>query len=178
MARYRRANVKGGCYFFTVVTERRQPILLDEPVHTALRNAIFNVRKKYPFTINSWVILPDHLHMIWTLPEQDADFSIRWRLIKSFVTRACGSDYYNTELLTERRYNKNCGTLWQHRFWEHLIRDEQDYLNHIEYIHNNPVKHGYVTEAIEWPYSSIHFVPKTEILAPNRIESTTKCNVK
>ena len=156
MPRYRRVFVKGGCYFFTVVTEQRQPILTDESVRNALRNAIDNVRKQYPFTINAWVLLPDHLHTIWTLPEEDADFAIRWRLIKSQVTRACGELYKNPEFLTERRFNKNYSTIWQHRYWEHLISDEEDYLNHVEYIHQNPVKHGYVTDAKEWQYSTIH----------------------
>jgi putative transposase len=156
MPRYRRVFVKGGRYFFTVVTEQRQPILTDEFVRNALREAINNVRTKYPFTINAWVLLPDHLHTIWTLPENDADFAIRWRLIKSQVTRVCGELYKNPEFLTERRLNKNYSTFWQHRYWEHLITDEQDYLNHVEYIHQNPVKHGYVTDAKEWQYSTIH----------------------
>lgn len=156
MTRYRRAKVEGGCYFFTVVTERRQPILTDELMRNSLREAIIKVRQNYPFIINAWVLLPDHLHTLWTLPENDADYSTRWRLIKSQVTKDYNEHYKATELLTERRLRQNCSTLWQHRFWEHCIRNQQDFDNHIEYIHQNPVKHGYVTNAEDWPYSSIH----------------------
>lgn len=156
MSRYRRMALEGGCYFFTVVTERRQPILTDEPVRKALREAIIAVKEKYPFTINAWVLLPDHIHTVWTLPPHDFDFATRWRLIKGRVTRTCGEAYRNPELLTERRLHKKCGTFWQHRYWEHLIRDESDLYHHINYIHQNPVKHGYVQTATDWPYSTIH----------------------
>ncbi len=156
MSRYRRAKVAGGCYFFTVVTERRQPILTDESVRVALRGAIEKVREKYPFFINAWVLLPDHLHAIWTLPPGEANFSLRWRLIKTYVTRTCGELYFNPELLTARRDTKNCGTLWQHRYYEHLIRDEMDFIRHVDYVHFNPVKHSLVENVRDWPYSSFH----------------------
>lgn len=106
MSRYRRAAVPGASYFFTVVTERRQPILTDPAVRSALREAIVLVRQTLPFRIDGWVLLPDHLHAIWTLPKDDADFSNRWRLIKRHVTRACGSDYLRPEFLTPRRSGK------------------------------------------------------------------------
>lgn len=156
MARYLRADVNGGCYFFTVVTERRQPILTDALVRVALREAIIKVRKKYPFEINAWVLLPDHLHTIWTLPENDADFALRWRLIKTYVTKACGNLYANPQWLTERRVAKQCGTLWQHRYWEHCIRDQQDFKHHMDYLHFNPVKHKLVNRVSDWPFSSFH----------------------
>lgn len=145
MSRYRRAAVPGASYFFTVVTERRQPILTDLAVRSALREAIVLVRQTLPFRIDGWVLLPDHLHAIWTLPEGDADFSNRWRLIKRHATRVCGSDYLRPELLTQRRSGKQYGTLWQHRFWEHLIRDERDFRQHMDYLHANPLKHGLVS---------------------------------
>jgi len=126
MSRFRRARVPGGCYFFTVAAERRQPILANDDVRLALREAITQVRQVLPFRIDGWVLLPDHLHAIWTLPEGDADFSSRWRLIKRHVTRTCGPAYFRPGFLTPRRSAKQCGTLWQHRFWEHLIRDERD----------------------------------------------------
>jgi putative transposase len=156
MPRYRRATVPGGCYFFTVVTERRQPLLTQPQVRTALREAILLVRETLPFTIDGWVLLPDHLHAIWTLADGDADFSTRWRLIKRHVTRACASNFVRPEYLTTRRAAKHCGTLWQHRFWEHLIRDERDFRHHLDYLHGNPLKHGLVGQVSDWPWSSFH----------------------
>jgi len=167
MSRYRRANVPGGCYFFTVVAERRQRILTDEPVRVALRAAIEKVRLRYPFTINAWVLLPDHLHTIWTLPFNDADFALRWRLIKTYVTRACGELYVNPQILTERRTAKKCGTIWQHRYWEHLIRDDEDFKKHMDYLHFNPVKHQLVGAVHEWPYSSFHRYVGQGVYHPN-----------
>ncbi|MBK9615164.1 MAG: transposase [Uliginosibacterium sp.] len=156
MSRYRRAEVAGASYFFTVVTERRQPVLLGEDVRCALREAIETVRVKRPFVIDAWVLLPDHLHAIWTLPEGDMDFSTRWRLIKAYVTRRCGEKYHRPEWLTARRAAKHCGTLWQHRYWEHLLRDDKDFERHMDYVHFNPVKHDHVKTVSDWPYSSFH----------------------
>lgn len=123
MSRYQRADVPGGSYFFTVVTERRQRILTEPAMRAALRESIETVRATRPFCIDAWVLLPDHLHAIWTLPEGDADFATRWRLIKAGVTRRCGALYAQPHHLTARRAAKGCGTLWQHRYWEHLLRD-------------------------------------------------------
>jgi putative transposase len=156
MPTYRRAYVPGGSYFFTVVTEQRQPVLTNADVRVALRDAISTVRETLPFRIDGWVLLPDHLHAIWTLPEADADFSSRWRLIKRHVTRTCGAGYARPELLTERRAAKQCGTFWQHRFWEHLLRDEHDFRQHLDYLHGNPLKHGLVEQVVDWPWSSFH----------------------
>ena len=156
MSRYRRADVAGGSYFFTVVTERRQRILTDEAVRGALREGIERVRLQWPFVIDGWVLLPDHLHAIWTLPAGDADFPLRWRLIKSHVTRRCGSLYERKGWLTARRIEKKQGTLWQHRYWEQCLRDEQDFRRHMDYLHWNPVKHGLVKSVLDWPWSSFH----------------------
>lgn len=156
MARYRRANAGGATYFFTVVTERRQRILIEPDIRAALREAIATVRAKRPFKIDGWVLLPDHLHAIWTLPEDDADFATRWRLIKSRVTRVCGLRYFRPEWLTAYRTSKRCGTLWQHRYWEHQIRDDADFQHHMDYLHFNPVKHGLVDKVADWPYSTFH----------------------
>ena len=155
MARYRRARVAGGTYFFTVVTERRQRLLVLPEVRAALRAAIESVRMTRPFEINGWVLLPDHLHAIWILPPDDADFATRWRLIKSHVTRQCAF-LFNPDLQTRNRATKHCGTLWQHRYWEHLLRDEADLRRHLDYLHGNPVKHGLVQRVADWPWSSIH----------------------
>ena len=156
MSWYRRAEVAGASYFFTVVTERRQPVLVNADVRCALREAIERVRVKRPFVIDAWVLLPDQLHAIWTLPPGDADFATRWRLIKAYVTRCCGDEYFRPEWLTARRAAKGCGTLWQHRYWEHLLRDERDFRHHMDYVHFNPVKHGHVARVVDWPYSSFH----------------------
>ena len=156
MSRYRRADVAGGSYFFTVVTERRQRILTEPAMRAALRESIETVRATRPFRIEAWVLLPDHLHAIWTLPEGDADFATRWRLIKAGVTRRCGALYGQPQHLTARRAAKGCGTLWQHRYWEHLLRDERDFRQHMDYLHYNPVKHGLVQAVKDWPWSSFH----------------------
>jgi len=156
MSHYRRANVTGGSYFFTVVTERRQRILIDEPIRNALRDAIEATRADHPFHIDGWVLMPDHLHTIWTLPDGDADFATRWRLIKSRVTRACGKSYLRPDLMTQRRDAKRYGTIWQHRYWEHQLRDEADFQAHFDYLHINPVKHGLVKCVADWPWSSFH----------------------
>ncbi|MGE8503531.1 MAG: REP-associated tyrosine transposase [Pseudomonas sp.] len=156
MSDYRRAAVPGGIYFFTLVSERRQPILTYPDIRQALREAIETVRLTQPFTIDAWVLLPDHLHAIWRLPPGDADFSNRWRLIKRHVTHACGKTYLRADLLSERRHVKGQGTFWQQRFWEHLIRDECDYARHFDYLHGNPLKHGLVTRVRDWPWSSFH----------------------
>jgi putative transposase len=167
MSNYRRANMKGATYFFTVVTERRQAILVKDDVREALRAAIIKVRESYPFTIDAWVLLPDHLHCIWTLPEGDADFSTRWRLIKREVTLAIGATYFREDFYTERRKQKQQGTIWQHRFWEHLIRDESDFAAHMDYLHFNPVKHGLVKAVSEWPWSSFHRLVKQKTVSLN-----------
>lgn len=156
MPYYRRSNVPGGTYFFTVVTARRQPILTDADIRSALREGIALVRQTLPFRIDGWVLLPDHLHAIWTLPEGDADFSTRRRLLKRHVTRSCGPAYRQPDYLNERRMIMGCGTLWQPRFWEHLIRDERDLRQHLDYLHGNPLKHGLVGQVKDWPWSSFH----------------------
>ncbi|XXQ69456.1 REP-associated tyrosine transposase [Neisseriaceae bacterium B1] len=127
-------------YFFTVVSHQRKPILIDETVRAALRQAVLAVREKYPFEILAWVLLPDHMHTIWRLPENDANFSERWRQIKRRSQYLVGNDV----------------KLWQNRFWEHAIRDESDFAQHFDYIHFNPVKHGYVTRVINWKFSTFH----------------------
>jgi putative transposase len=151
---YRRAKVAGGTYFFTVVTEKRQKILCLPKNVSLLRYAFGYVMQKHPFIIDAVVILPDHLHCIWTLPENDHDFSTRWRLIKSYFSHKC--ETISPENISVSRKKKKQRAIWQYRFWEHLIRDEIDFQNHVEYIHYNPVKHGFVTAPKDWEYSSFH----------------------
>lgn len=156
MPNYRRANIEGGSYFFTVNTLRRQPFLIEADVRTALRQAIEYVRSTLPFAIDAWVLLPDHMHCVWTLPPGDADFATRWRLIKTRVTQRCGPRLMRDEYMTARRKEKRQGSLWQNRYWEHQIRDERDFARHVDYVHWNPVKHGHVRYVADWPYSSFH----------------------
>ncbi len=153
---YRRANTPGSSYFFTVVTYRRQKILCDEQVRNALRVATKAVQSERPFTIDAWVLLPDHLHCLWTLPAGDADFSMRWGLIKRRVSLVCGEDYKRTEWLSSSKKKHRESTLWQRRFWEHQIRDQNDFNRHLDYIHYNPVKHGLCKRPNQWPYSTLH----------------------
>ena len=140
---YRRSFVPGGAYFFTVVTAGRYPFFRDREAVDVLRLAVRRVDEKRPFTVDAMVVLPDHLHCIWTLPPGDDDFPTRWRLIKTWVTR------HQIFAHGERRR-----PVWQPRYWEHTIRDDTDYRQHVEYIHYNPVKHGFVRKAADWAYSS------------------------
>jgi len=138
MPRYIRAHIPGGTFFFTVVILERKRRLLIEHID-ALRGAFASVQAQRPFTIDAAVILPDHLHCIWTLPDGDADFSARWHAIKSKFSRSLPSQ----EQLSTRRVAKGERGIWQRRFWEHVIRDDEDFTRHMDYIHYNPVKHGH-----------------------------------
>lgn len=151
MTEYRRNFRPGGSYFFTVnLADRRLRLLTDHIGQ--LRSAIAIVKRRRPFTIDAIVILPDHLHAIWTLPDGDADFPTRWRLIKSVFARALPRD----ERISASRAAKGERGVWQRRYWEHTLRDERDYARHMDYIHFNPVKHGHATRVADWPHSSFH----------------------
>ena len=149
---YRRAFIPGGSWFFTLVTENRRPIFAAPENVAVLREAFRTVKVKRPFLLDAIVIMPDHLHCIWTLPPGDADFATRWRLIKTWFTK----HWVPEELLTPNaaRKKKHEQAIWQHRYWEHLLRNEDDYTRHVEYIHYNPVKHGNVSAPGKWEYSS------------------------
>jgi putative transposase len=149
---YRRAKIAGGTYFFTLVTYNRNQIFNNPENVELLRQSFRYVMEKHPLTIEAAVILPDHLHCIWTLPDDDYDFSTRWRLIKSYFSRKCQETYQGK--ITKTREKKQEKAIWQRRFWEHCIKDEEDYNNHINYIHYNPVKHGLVKAPKDWQYSS------------------------
>ncbi len=139
--RYRRSRVPGGCYFFTVVTHRRRPLFRNSEAVALLRGAFRHVMARRPFAIDAMVVLPDHLHCLWTLPLGDGDHSSRWRMVKSHFSR-------------HWRASGDTQPCWQQRYWEHLIRDDRDFRLHADYIHYNPVKHGYVTRPWDWPGSS------------------------
>lgn len=149
--RYRRALVPGGTFFFTVNLHDRKSDLLVRQVQ-ALRAAVRTVKARHPFDILAWVVLPDHLHAVWTLPPGDADFSTRWAQIKAGFSRAVPC----AESVSISRRRKGERGIWQRRFWEHQIRDEADLARHVDYVHINPVKHGHAVRAADWPYSSIH----------------------
>ena len=178
--KYRRAWIPGGSYFFTVVTDHRRPLLATESAVEVLRQAFRTVRAKRPFAVDAMVVLPDHLHCIWTLPPGDVDFATRWRLIKTWFTKHCDPDLRDeasgyaalTRPTNVTDGGINAGThaggevsgdaaltrsraVWQNRYWEHVLRDEADYERHADYIHYNPVKHGLVASAGDWPYSSL-----------------------
>lgn len=151
MTNYRRCRVEGGCYFFTVALAECQSRLLIENIQGS-RIAFREVKQAHPFMMEAVVILPDHLHCIWTLPLGDDDFPTRWRQIKAAFSRQPPK----TERRSKSRINKGERGIWQRRLWEHAIRDEMDYQRHVNYIHYNPVKHGYVTRAEDWRYLSFH----------------------
>jgi len=150
MPNYRRHRVPGGTYFFTVnLLQRRPNDLLVRHVEL-LRAVVRDVRLRWPFHIDGWSVLPDHLHCIWTLPVGDTDFTTRWRLIKAGFARRLPVAEGRSRV---RRVRGERG-IWQRRFWEHAIRDDRDYAAHVDYLHFNPVKHGYVARVGDWPYSS------------------------
>lgn len=151
MTNYRRAKILGAAYFFTVnLAERQRTILVDHI--DLLKRSLLDEKKAHPFRINALVILPDHLHAVLTLPDGDADYSGRWRRVKAAFSAALPP----TERRSASRRSKGERGVWQRRFWEHLIRDEEDYARHVDYIHFNPVKHDHVMRVRDWPYSTFH----------------------
>jgi putative transposase len=156
MPNYRRARLPGGSYFFTIVTYNRRPLFHDESAQRLLREAISVVRIDRPFKIDSFCLLPDHLHTIWTLPEDDNNFSQRWGAIKGHFSRKYREQHNEHVVQSGSRLIRGEQAFWQRRFWEHLIRDKDDFRRHFDYIHYNPVKHGLVETVAEWPWSSFH----------------------
>ena len=159
MPRYIRARIKGSIFFFTVVLADRQSHLLVTEIGR-FREVYRGVKQRRPFETIAICILPDHLHAIWALPEEDADFSTRWNLIKSGFSR--GLDPMSR---SPSKVNKREKGIWQRRFWEHAIRDDTDLERHVDYIHFNPVKHGHVTRVADWPHSSFHRYVERGVLA-------------
>lgn len=149
MSNYRRHYIPGGSWFFTVNLKNRQSDVFIRHVDV-LRKATSFVKQRKPFHIDAWVILPDHMHCIWTLPANDSDFSGRWRDLKKMFTRSL-----------------NRGEVWQPRFWEHTLRDEEDMRRHRDYININPVKHGWVARVRDWPYSTFHRDVRDGIYSPD-----------
>lgn len=156
MTNYRRKKIPGALYFFTVITHERRSLFNENKARNLLNQSIQWVQERHPFTIEAIVLLPDHLHTIWKLPENDSNFSTRWSLIKKRFTQSyCKSVSIDVPLSPSRVKKRECG-IWQRRFWEHYIRDEEDFSNHMNYIHYNPVKHGYVQSPRDWEWSTFH----------------------
>jgi len=147
MVGYRRNRMTGATYFFTITLHDRYSTALTDQI-VALGSAMRECRSRHPFSLTAIVVLPDHMHCVWALPEGDSDYSIRWALIKASFTHV-------TRLGCTKTAKRERG-LWQRRFWEHTIRDDLDLQRHVEYIHFNPVKHGHVRQVKDWPYSSFH----------------------
>lgn len=173
MPEYRRAFAPGGTFFFTVVTSRRRPILTTPKSLAILKSAIANTKRDWPFNIEAIVILPDHLHSIWTLPPGDFDFSTRWRFIKSRFTRVYLAAGEAETLRSESRMQQGERGVWQRRSWEHTVRDEREFEALCNYIHYNPVRHGLARCPHLWPHSSF-----AKFVRDRRYEETWYCSCR
>ncbi len=148
---YKRAHVKGGTYFFTLTLQNRKLSILTD-YFSQLRDSFNKVKSNHPFILDAMVVLPEHLHVLMTLPENDSEYAKRLLLIKAGFSRQLPK----FENISESRAKKGERGIWQRRYWEHCIRDENDFHRHVDYIHYNPVKHGYVDRPTGWHYSTIH----------------------
>jgi putative transposase len=156
MPNYIRARFEGGFYFFTVVTYERKKLFQKELARRCLREAIEKTRSRQPFETIAFCLLFEHLHCIWKLPENDADYSKRWSSIKGRFSKEYLNLNGRRREASPSRARKGEVCIWQRRFWEHQIRDENDLQRHIDYIHYNPVKHGLVQKVERWPWSTYH----------------------
>ncbi|MFO0848392.1 MAG: transposase [Gemmataceae bacterium] len=154
MSRYRRNYVSGGTYFFTLVTYRRRPILTTPLARDCLRSAFEQEQAARPFDLPAVVLLPDHLHAIWALPVGDADYSTRWRRIKERFTESFLADGGVEAAVSKSQERRHQRGVWQPRFWEHTVRDEDDLKRCLDYLHYNPVRHGLVRRVADYPWSS------------------------
>ena len=162
MSRYRRARIDGGVLYFTLTLADRSSDLLVRHIDR-LRQVYASVQKGYPFETTAICVLPDHLHAVWSLPPGDANFPLRWSMIKRGFSRGLASEPRRTASKIAKREKG----IWQRRYWEHAIRDDTDLANHIDYIHFNPVKHGYVSRVGDWPHSTFHRFVARGVLPPD-----------
>jgi len=156
MSNYRRWYVPGGTYFFTAITYCRRPMLCEPVARSSLHEAIAHVRKDWPFDLVAIVLMPNHFHCVWTLPSGDDRYSVRWKRIKEEFTRRyieAGGREIRPSLSRLKQGERG---VWQRRFWEHTVDDEEDLQQCIDYVHWNPKKHGYVTNVVDWPWSTFH----------------------
>jgi putative transposase len=161
MPQYRRVKIEGSMFFFTVIlADRSSRLLLDQIDH--LRQVYRSVQLGRPFETVAICILPDHIHAIWALPENDADFSTRWNLIKGGFSRGVGPRSRSPSKVRKREKG-----VWQRRYWEHAIRNDTDLERHVDYVHFNPVKHGHVSCVGDWPHSSFHRYVERGLLTPD-----------
>jgi putative transposase len=144
MSKTEQGDQKGELYFFTLSALGKQPLFSERRVRDALRGAIHEVRQELPFAIKAWVLIPDHLHCIWSLPAGDHEFQLRWAQVKARTAHALRND------------GEGEPSIWSPHYWDHAIRDEEDFRLHLDYVHWNPVKHNLVKRAIDWPYSTLH----------------------
>lgn len=156
MPNYRRAYVPGGTYFFTVVTADRKHLFGNAGAASLLGDVIWQCMSRHPFEMIAIVLLPDHLHALWSLPPGDNKFSMRWAWIKREFTREWLAAECAEHADSATKHGQRRRSVWQRQFWEHSIRDESDLEAHFNYIHYNPVKHGYVERPRDWPWSSFH----------------------
>jgi len=167
MPLYRRLFRPGGTYFFTLVTENRAPILCHHASRKILRDAITSCAKRRPFSLDAIVLLPDHLHMLITLPEKESDFSTRISAIKAHFTHYFLASGGQEQTRDQSRIHKRRRGIWQRWFWEHLIRTQDDLNHHLDYIHYNPVKHGLAPCPHAWPHSTFERFVKNECYESN-----------
>ncbi len=156
MPDYRRWYVPGGTYFFTLVTFDRLGLLASDLARPLLRDAIDEVRAEMPFRIVAWVLLPDHLHTVWTLPHGDSEYSERWKRVKGTFSKSYLARGGKEGVRNRSRRRRREAAVWQRRFWEHSVEDEDDLLDCVDYVHWNPVKHGLVRRVRDWPWSTFH----------------------
>jgi len=156
MPEYRRTKIAGGTFFFTVVTFNRKPFLISDTARNLLHSAWVATQQRFPFITEAICLLPDHLHCIWRLPEDEIDYSVRWKEIKRRFTKRYLEQIGPGEPPNESRLKRHEAAVWQRRFWEHTIRDQADLNAHLDYIHFNPVKHGLVERVSDWSWSSFH----------------------
>jgi putative transposase len=156
MPNYLRWRETGATYFFTVVTCRRRPLFLEPRARDALRKSLVEVRRRWPFKMFAAVLLPDHLHCIWTLPPSDDHFPIRWANVKRHTTQRYLAAGGHERCVTDSQSRHRERGIWQTRYWEHRVRDERELLALRDYIHLNPVKHGHTHDPLAWPWSSVH----------------------
>ena len=166
MPEYIRSRVKGGVFFFTVVTYQRMPILTAPPARKILHDAWFDVEQRLPFETIAICLLPDHLHCIWKLPQEDDNYSVRWSEIKKLFTHRFLKEIGPGQKRNESHQKRREAAIWQRRFWEHTITNKEDLETHLDYIHYNPIKHGYVTKAADWEWSSFGRYAKMGIYNP------------
>lgn len=155
MSRYRPSQT-GSTYFFTIVAHGRRPIFCNPVIRTSLARAVQFVRETRPFVVDAWVILPDHMHCMWTLPDGDVDYAARWLALKRYVASDVGRRLQESAFAAPSPHHRREVTLWQRQFWEHPIHDQADFERHMDYIHFDPVKHGQVARVQDWPHSTFH----------------------